>query len=185
MMSEDDTSVQIATGQNMVDDVKIRLGRSSLSYASGFRFTEVAIPRGAQILDVRLVMRYRNWLRGLPIELRIYGEDTGNAASFSNHTLRIPERSKTTSSVDWRISEPPSDTWFESPNIAPILQEVIDRGDWASGHSVAIFIFPTTNENSHYIDVFSYDSNANWSSKLKIVYLPPDTVPLYIPMIMK
>ncbi len=108
---------------------------------SGFRFNNVAVPQGVNIEDA-----YLNFTVNGPytnaLSLRIRGEDTGDADSFSG-TRRPDTLSYTSSSAPWVI--PASDTWGlnnerQTPDISAIVQEIVTRSDWAPGQGMAFII---------------------------------------------
>jgi PKD repeat protein len=108
---------------------------------SGLRFAGVAIPRGAQILDghIRVVVDgpYTN-----DIAVRLFGEATGNAQTFSD-TDSPSDRPLGSASVSWDI--PGSDVWqpgqtHSSPDVAAIVHEIVHRSDWQSGNAMVFIV---------------------------------------------
>lgn len=106
---------------------------------SGFRFADVAIPAGASITSARVDFTV-NGPYDNPLTLRIYGEDSGDAPTFSTNS-RPAGRPLTTSSSIWHI--PASDHWGlnqerSTPDLTGVIQEIVDRSDWASGNSLGL-----------------------------------------------
>jgi hypothetical protein len=110
---------------------------------SGFRFTNLAIPQGATIryayIDFLVDGPYdQSW----PIHLKIQGENTANALTFSPAS---PPSSRIFSLTGAYALWDPSETWIladrhPSPDLKNILQEIVTRADWSSGNA-ASFIF--------------------------------------------
>ena len=77
----------------------------------------------------------------------VYGEDVGNATAFdATKTIQydVTGRKATSSSVVWNIPE-----WVtkgdaglaqKTPNLASVIQAIVNRGDWTSGNSVVIIM---------------------------------------------
>ena len=182
---DDDTSVPLDTNDNRNDWVFIRIGTSATSdvrYVDGLRFQNVSIPPDAHIVEARLVLRYTGWKRGLPVHVKIQAENTDSARSFANSNPLASQRPLTAASVDWTITEEPTEPWFQSPDIAEVVQMVINRPDWQSGNALAIYIRSTEEtEVNHYLDARSYDLQPDTAPKLEIVYETHEPVPTSTP----
>lgn len=113
----------------------LRAGHSYYKEATaGFRFQTLNIDQGATITSaiLRLYVEYK---AGSP-ELRIYGDDVDDADYFSASNLPT-DISKTTSYVDWN----PTATGSSDVDITDIVQEIVNRGSWASGNDIRFSIF--------------------------------------------
>lgn len=106
---------------------------------SGFRFNHIHIPRRAEIKYAFVIFTvdgtYTNAL-----EVQIYGEDSGNADTFSASNPpsgRLP----TSASVPWSISG----TWSlglrrTTPQLSAVIEEIVTHQDWNPGNSLALII---------------------------------------------
>ena len=127
------------------------------------RFGPVNIPQGAKIFSasVELVIDEVKTEADDPITIAIYAEATDNAPAITEAPFALSSRAPTEAS---RIRQPPSTSaaaegdwslcwevnhcgtsiWnsvgatVETPNIAGILQEVVDRPGWVEGNSLMI-----------------------------------------------
>ena len=87
--------------------------------------------------------------------MTIYGENVADAVTYTNDPYNISTRSKTVENAVWDIPE-----WVDegdagpaqqTPELAAIVQEIVNRGDWAAGNSMAFILEPsgdTINETS-------------------------------------
>jgi hypothetical protein len=78
---------------------------------------------------------------GQTVRWKIEGEDADNPATFSTYADFIA-RVRTTANVSWinsAASYPPD--YYTSPDISSIIQEIVNRGGWASGNHIAIFMW--------------------------------------------
>jgi serine protease len=100
----------------------------------GLRFTRVALPEGARVVRASLEV---NVFGFDDPRLFVYAEDNDRAADFS----RSPplERELTTASVRWSASNI-GGGWQSSPDLAPIIQEVVSRPGWAPGDPIALIL---------------------------------------------
>jgi|GEM_PF-5193236 len=125
---------------------------------SGFRFDNVPVPQGAVIQEA-----YLNFTVNGPysnsLSLRIKGENTGDAASF-DFSRRPDALTYTSADVSWSI--PASDAWGlnnerRTPDISPVVQEIISRADWASGNGMAIIVEDNGDEGGLHRRVIGYE----------------------------
>lgn len=171
--AEDDTSVREETGENLVDWTIVRLGQSEYTYVNGFRFRDINIPPDSTIQHAHLSLLYADWSSGLPILLDVHGENVNSSTSFSDANPLVSERELTSASEPWVINEAPT-SWFDSPNLASVLQEVINRSGWQSGNSLSLIIQKSTlDTETHYIDVVAFDLYPPNSAELSITYQTP------------
>jgi hypothetical protein len=111
----------------------------------GMRFINVAIPEGATISNAYIQFQADEAQSGLT-SLTIEGEvrDDANPPTFSAINGDISLRARTAVSVSWS-----PDPWLaagdagvaqQTPNIATIIQEIVNNLNWMSGNSIVIII---------------------------------------------
>ncbi|NMC16044.1 MAG: hypothetical protein GYA40_05295 [Chloroflexi bacterium] len=108
---------------------------------SGFRFPNVTLPQGVQIAEAYLEFTVDGPYTD-ELTVVFYGEAGGNAQPFSFYS-RPENRPLTQASAIWQI--PASDRWElgqirTSPDLTAIVQEILNRSDWASGNALAIIV---------------------------------------------
>jgi len=110
---------------------------------SGFRFQNILLPAHATIVEAHLEFTvdgpYAN-----EMALQFLGERSANAATFSD-TDRPSDRPMTAALVPWAI--PAVNAWTfnrrrRTPSVTPIVQELVNLPDWASGNAIAIIVQP-------------------------------------------
>jgi hypothetical protein len=107
--------------------------------STGLRFTNVTIPAGAKI-DSAFIVIYSHEEEKDTAKVTIYGEASNNPETYSLEGL-ILTRPKTTKMVKWEITETwPIWTMFRTPDIAPIIQEIVDLQGWQSGNALALML---------------------------------------------
>jgi hypothetical protein len=121
----------------------------------GLRFNNIGIPQGATIIDATVQFQSDEANTGVT-DLTIQAEAVDSAATFTTADNNISSRTRTTAAVAW--SPPP---WASpglagadqrTPNIAPVIQEIVDRSGWASGNSLAIIITGTGERTAESFD---------------------------------
>ena len=112
----------------------------------GMRFNGVDIPQGATIVNAYLQFQVEE-TTSEATSLSIGGEAIDNAATFTSSAGDISSRARTAAAVTWSpvawatVGEAGPDQ--RTPNIAPVIQEIVNRPGWTSGNSLVIVITGT------------------------------------------
>lgn len=112
----------------------------------GMRWDNVTIPAGSTIDDAKIQFHVDEIVAASAVALTVTfrGEDIDDAPTFTATASDISNRVETTATVNWAIP-----TWVSvhdegaaqlSADLAPIVQEIIDRGGWNSGQAIVIMI---------------------------------------------
>lgn len=154
--------------QQSLDDSILLVGQ----YAAGMRFRNVKVPQGALVKSATL--KIRSCSTGLTGQLDgvIYAEAANYAEDFSER--KISQLTKTGASQPWVWgADAPwtASTWYESPNIANVVQEVVDRTGWKSDNPMVI-VYWTTSYSGSDRKIWAYDGNPGHAAKLVITYQP-------------
>lgn len=131
-----------------------------------FRFNNVTIPQGATITSAKITIKAAGENNN-PFALRVYGIDEDDTANFSSDPTG---RTKTTAYVDWSPSGFLDETTYDTPNIATVVKEIVDRAGWASGNDIGFFITNTSTTNRE-VNIYDYSDNASYSALLTVEYV--------------
>jgi hypothetical protein len=148
------------------NDWSIRFGKAfGWFYHATFRFPNVPIPPGATITAAVLSMTCDESVSATTLNARIYGNDVDNAVApttLSEAQNLVP----TTAYIAWDNVEGWLDaTVHESPDLAAVIQEIINRPGWSSGNALQIMILAqasTTNFAVRSADSFEDNPGATW-----------------------
>jgi hypothetical protein len=105
---------------------------------AGFRFTNVTIPQGANIISATIRIRpYANSTSG-NINIRMANYDsTGAWAKATGPVLGA----KTSSGYDtWNPGSVNTSTNYTSPDFKAGVQEVVNRAGWVSGYDMGVYL---------------------------------------------
>jgi hypothetical protein len=140
----DSFSLDIAAGgddgRQELTDLEVELvgtaaGVLSAGYIGGLLFRGVNIPPGATVTSA--------YINLIPLtyddpNVTIRGEF--NPADFAETANNFGGRTKTTAGVSWVASDIGLEAYEASPDISPVLQELIDTEGWATGDDLALFL---------------------------------------------
>jgi len=144
--STDDTS-QVINNKNQNGQVfnnlpRLRVPRyyaNSYEMISGLRFRGLGLPPGAVIEDARLYLQGRASSGATTVSARISALAADDAKAFPTSRFSISNLPRT-GAVDWNFPAIVADEEYASPNLAPVLQALVDRGGWTSTSAVSLFL---------------------------------------------
>ncbi len=144
----------------------------------GLRFNFVGLPQGATISSASVQFSVDN-VGSDPVEMIIYGENSGNAEAFGSDLTNLSGRERTTASVVWNIAawENNGDRTEAQRTIdfSNIIQEIVNRADWVPGNSISIIMLPygdtqNTTSTSGGREAETYSGDANAVAELIVSY---------------
>src|SRR4249919_1918592 len=121
----------------------------------GLRFASVTIPPGATILDAYVQFESDEVTTGAA-SLTIQGQAADQPTTFSSSTFNVSSRPRTAASVAW--VPPPWPTIQvhgpdqRTPDISPIVREIIARSGWAPGNALVVIITGTGKRTAEAFD---------------------------------
>jgi len=122
------------------DDLDMGWEGDDLNIMTSFtRFQNVTIPQGETINSAILTV-YAHEDESDEAIITVYGEAIDDSPAFEEDEA-LADRTYTTASVDWTCSE----NWtmwepYDSPDLAAIIQEIVNRPEWQSGNSLTLFM---------------------------------------------
>ncbi len=150
------TSTYVAAGYNSATFNKA---------GSGMRWLNITIPKGAIISVAYLRLHASTSYAGTVVRSKIRGELSPNPVTFSN-LADFDNRPRALTTVDWEdIPAWSSGTYYNSPEIKDIIQEIIDQGDWASGNTLVLFWDDFDDLSDHNANCRRY--GGSWNSTTK------------------
>ncbi len=143
MDASDDGEEEIANGA-------MDLGSSDLELATdgsdaqiiGMRFSNILVEPGETVSSASIQFT-SDGASSDPVNLKIEGEKTVDSPFFTEADSNISSRPRTTASITWSPPDWTADTAGaeqNTPDLATIVQEIIDMEGWASGNHMTFFI---------------------------------------------
>jgi hypothetical protein len=149
----------------------------------GLRFTNIGIPRGAPISNATIQFTVDSTDTEPDTDVRIFGELAPNSATFEETNFNITSRPRTTSSVLWNdipvwtvVGE--AGPGQRTPNLASVLQEIVNQPGWMSGNSISLLIAPdpiTDEADERTAGAFETDVAGSAPARLTIEFVPEPT----------
>jgi hypothetical protein len=142
-----DDAEERATGRVGLNSSDLELVFDRDDQTVGIRFSGVSVPQGAVIINAYVQFQADETNNINPTELTIQGEANDDALTFTNTSGDISGRSATSAAVPWSpapwMIKGEAGTDQQTPNIAPIVQEIVNRSGWMSGNSLVLIITGT------------------------------------------
>jgi hypothetical protein len=132
----------------------------------GLRFAGLTIPKNA-VITAAWVQFTADEAQSEATALTIQAQAADNAAAFTTASADISGRPRSIASVTWQpaawttVRQAGADQ--RSPDLSPILQEVVNRSGWASGNALAILITGTGHRTAS-----SFDDSASRAPVLHV-----------------
>lgn len=161
------TAQETSSGQVSTSSNTINIGNSQLT---GLRFDEINIPEGAKITNAYIQFRASSAGSGTAY-LTVSGEATGSAATFQTATNNISNRQKTQHLVNWlpaSWSSGQAKRAQRTPDLSPVIQEIISQSEWNNFNAIALFI-----EGTGVRSAFTEASCSDAAPELIIEYYEP------------
>ena len=115
----------------------------STTQTVGIRFENLMVPQGA-VVSIAWVQFQADEINSEATNLTIRGESVDDASIFSSVSDNITSRSVTSAAVAWSplpwLVKGEAGVDQTTPNLAMVVQEVVDRQGWSSGNALALVI---------------------------------------------
>ncbi|MEA1868256.1 MAG: thrombospondin type 3 repeat-containing protein, partial [Thermodesulfobacteriota bacterium] len=141
-----DDAEEKSSGSMYLTSSDLELVHDSSDQTIGMRFNGLNIPNNATISSAYIQFR-TDEISSETTSLDIEGEAIDDAPGFSSADWDITDRITTTASATW--SPDPWTTVGESgsaqrtPDISPIIQEIVSRSGWDEGNALVIIVTGT------------------------------------------
>jgi hypothetical protein len=169
--SSSDDSEESASGSAYVTSTDLELVYDGSNQTVGMRFNGLTIPKGA-VINTAYIQFQAVESNSEATSLTIWGEAQDNPGTFLWISRNISSRVRTTASVGWSpvawtvVGQAGVDQ--RTPNIATIIQEIVNRPGWSAGNSLVIIIGGTGHRTAR-----SYNGLPSGAPLLHVEYLIP------------
>lgn len=144
-----DDATEDGSGVVTLDGSELGLGSSLV----GLRFQNVTVANATTITGA-YIQFYAARVDFSSVNIRIWGEDVDSCAAFTTTDFDVSDRNngtKTAARTNWFGSEPVFaflyDQTVETPDVSGIVQEIVNRGGWASGNDMCFIMWADANRS--------------------------------------
>jgi len=131
------------------------------------RFTTVPIPSGAVIDSATIAYYCSHSIDDLP-NTALHCEDADSAGDLDSSD--IEDRSLTANSTAWVVGGGGTGTgWVTADDMSDAVQDVIDRGGWASNNALAVIAYDATTPSKFVHNTYEASGNDK-GAKLNVAY---------------
>jgi len=145
----------------------LQLVQDATTQTVGMRWTGITIPQGSTITAAWIQFSSRIAASGAT-SLALRAQASDNATTFTTSSRSISNRSLTSASTTWspaawNASE--TGAGERTPDLSGVVQEVVNRSNWASGNALAIVVTGSGSRTA-----WAYDGDAAQAPLLHIEY---------------
>jgi hypothetical protein len=104
------------------------------------RFANIPVPQGARISSARVTFAV-SVPSTVATDVVVTGELSPSAAAFEQIAYNLSSRQQTAESVSWDAIDPwtAQGALMPTPDLAPIVEELVGQATWVEGNAVAFF----------------------------------------------
>lgn len=168
-----DDGFSLVGDQFITENANIAIGNVDSTLNCFLRFTNITIPRGSHINTAAATFTSTSNLANITIRTNIACNDDDNATAPTDLATHAA-KARTTAQTTWDFATAwTTDTEYTTPDFAAAVQEVLDRGGWASGNAIMILIDDDGSDADTLREPYDYTDTPAKSTKLTITYTPP------------
>jgi hypothetical protein len=144
-------------------------------YYNGLRFTSVTIPQGSTITSALLTLYVSAVNGGTQALVSFWGEAADNSAVFAtgatpqNRVHTTAQVNQTFTVANWATVGYQTNA-SEKPELATLVQEIVNRAGWVSGNALSIVATDNGSTNPGYVGYATFDNASTKAAKLDITY---------------
>ncbi len=123
----------------------------SVGQKIGLRFPGLTIPQGATVTNAYVTFTARDAGSAADV-VTFKAQAADNAPTFAAASNNVTSRVSGAASATWTPGPWTVGGTFTTPDLGPVVQEVVNRAGWVSGNAVALLVTGTGTRNSWAVD---------------------------------
>lgn len=143
ILEASDDAEEAADGKVDATSSSLEMVQEESEQIIGFRFDRIPIGNTSEIRSASIQFT-SNAANEEATELEIFAELAGSSAPFEQATRNISARTRTKQSIRWNpaawTKARESTELQQTPNLAPLIQEVVRHPEWKPGNAIAFII---------------------------------------------
>ncbi len=167
-----DDAEESNSGSVLLTSTDLELVYDGSNQTVGLRFPGLNVPQGAEVLEA-WVQFEADETSSSAASVQIQAQAADNAPTFTTAKNNVSSRARALGTVPW-IPPPWTTTGVagpaqRTPNLAALIQAVVDRPGWAPGNALALLITGTNKRTAE-----SYNGRAAGAPLLHVAYALPE-----------
>ncbi len=163
------------------DNPELHLVHNESDQTVGLRFSDIAIPQGAQVLSSYLQFQAAE-TGSETTTLVVQGEAADNSLLFHSTDWNVSSRPRTVGAAEWRpgpwLVEGEAGLDQRTADLSGVVQEIVSRPGWSEGNSLALVI---TGSGVRVAE--SYEGDAAGAPLLRVEYATHRVWRVMLPMV--
>ena len=139
----------------------------------GLRFQNVDVPEGATITSADITFRAIADSGATTSSMTLWGQADDSPVTFTTANFNVSSRAKTTASAAWSVPSWTAGSDYVTPDLADVIQEIVDRPGWAAKNAIAI-LGQTTVQQNRSATSFDSTNGASLAPQLEVCYTVVD-----------
>ncbi len=129
------------------------------------------VPQGASITSANIDFVSKGASSGSNT-FTFKGQVSDDASAFTTAGGNLSSRSQTGASVTWNPGSWTDGQTYTTPDLAPVIQEVVNRSGWSSGNNMVIFVSASTS-SKRAARTFDFNGNDSQAPELSVTFTTP------------
>lgn len=175
-----DDGYSTSVGNFSSDTIVDLVGNTDRVFDSFYRFLNVTVPQGATIVAAYLEVIASSSAALANVLTNIYADDTDDAVAPVGRVAHA-NKVRTTAFTAW---DGPAawvlGTTYQSPDIAAVIQEIVDRAGWKSGNALQVLWDDDGSPSSTHVRSYNWDDITYAAPLLHIEYRASDAQTLLL-----
>lgn len=142
---------------------------SGTNYNIFIRWDNIDIPPGSTILSAHIRWR-ADTERDEDTKRMVIYFNAADDATAPTTVATANGKAVTTNHIHWTPDDTTTGTWYETPDLADALQEVIDRVGWTENNAVMALIKDDSSTTNARLDICTYDGSSSESAELHVTF---------------
>jgi hypothetical protein len=171
-----DDGFESAAGSPDLDDTHHVL--ASVGQTLGLRFEDIQVPNNAELASATISVTLTDTSKN-DAEGTWFGQDADDTSTFTTTDGDIDGRTKTTASAAWTTNDVgTAGNVAATPSLVDLVAEIIARGGWALGNSMAFFY--VHDSSSDVLQFAAFENETEEPAFLTISYLVVDSQTVFL-----
>ncbi|MDD4991839.1 MAG: right-handed parallel beta-helix repeat-containing protein [Paludibacter sp.] len=175
---KDDGYENVSTKEVNINSVSLTSSFTSTTNKeiAALRFSNIAIPQGATIINAKLILRASAFTNCDNDPIQIRAEKCSNSSELTTNSGSISDKIRTVNYSNWLPGTSSTGNYKTTSSLDFIVSEIVSDAEWISGNAITFLLEFTSTADAGRSFVFnSFESGNSYSPQLYIEYITGET----------